>query len=88
MRDVLHHPNGITLEGFEPPRQTHFSSDSRVFGQAVPAERLWICLLTLLSNLKELDKFSNLRLEVAGGMTAEDEPYVEEQERKLVQAGI
>ena len=38
--------------------------------------------------LKELEKFSYLRLEIAGGMTAEDEPFVEEQRRKLIQAGL
>ena len=38
--------------------------------------------------LKELEKFSDLRLEIAGGMTAEDEPFVEEQRRKLIQAGL
>jgi glycosyltransferase involved in cell wall biosynthesis len=38
--------------------------------------------------LKEGGKFPELRLEVAGGMTAEDEPFVDEQRRKLRQAGF
>ncbi len=86
-RDVLHHPNGITLEGFEPPGKPTSVPTVGYLARLCPLKGLDL-LVDSFIELKELDKFSNLRLEVAGGMTADDEPYVEEQERKLVQAGF
>jgi glycosyltransferase involved in cell wall biosynthesis len=85
--DVLYHPNGITLQGYDPPSDPPAVSTLGYFARLCPLKGL-DQLVDAFLELKELDKFSNLRLEIAGGMTAEDEPYVEEQRRKLVQAGL
>ena len=45
-------------------------------------------LVDAFLQLKSTDKYPDLRLEIAGGMTAEDEPFVDEQRRKLTQAGL
>lgn len=85
--DVLYHPNGITLQGYDPPRDSPAVPTLGYLARLCPLKGL-DQLVDAFLELKELDHFSNLRLEIAGGMTAEDEPYVEEQQRKLVQAGL
>ena len=85
--DVLYHPNGITLDGFEPLLEPPKTPVLGYLARLCPLKGLDL-LVDSFIELKELEKFSDLRLEIAGGMTAEDEPFVEEQRRKLIQAGL
>ena len=85
--DVLYHPNGITLDGFEPHLKPPKTPVLGYLARLCPLKGLDL-LVDSFIELKELEKFSDLRLEIAGGMTAEDEPFVEEQRRKLIQAGL
>lgn len=84
---MLYHPNGITLGGFEPHPESPETLTLGYFARLCPLKGLDL-LVDSFIELKELEKFSGLRLEVAGGMTVEDEPFVDEQRRKLVQAGL
>tara|TARA_A100001015_G_scaffold321164_1_gene450519 strand:+ start:1219 stop:2517 length:1299 start_codon:yes stop_codon:yes gene_type:complete len=85
--DVLYHPNGITLNGYDPLSETPETPALGYLARLCPLKGLDL-LVDSFIELKELDEFSELRLEIAGGMTAEDEPFVDEQRRKLIQAGL
>jgi glycosyltransferase involved in cell wall biosynthesis len=84
---VRHHPNGITLAGFEPEKAPPVTPAIGYLARLCPLKGLDI-LVDAFIILKETGGFSDLRLEIAGGMTAEDEPFVDEQRRKLAQAGL
>ena len=84
---VHHHPNGITLEGFEPEKAPPATPAIGYLARLCPLKGLDILVDAFLF-LKETGEFPDLRLEIAGGMTAEDEPFVDEQRRKLAQAGL
>jgi glycosyltransferase involved in cell wall biosynthesis len=84
---VRHHPNGITLAGFEPEKAPPVTPAIGYLARLCPLKGLDI-LVDAFIILKETDGFPDLRLEIAGGMTAEDEPFVDEQRRKLAQAGL
>jgi glycosyltransferase involved in cell wall biosynthesis len=84
---VRYHPNGITLTGFEPERDPPTTPSIGYLARLCPLKGLDILVDAFLL-LKEMDKFPDLRLEIAGGMTAEDELFVDEQRRKLTQAGL
>ena len=84
---VRHHPNGITLSGFEPEKAPPATPAIGYLARLCPLKGLDILVDAFLF-LKETGEFPDLRLEIAGGMTAEDEPFVDEQRRKLTQAGL
>ena len=86
-QSIRHHPNGITLEGFEPQTESPGTPAIGYLARLCPLKGLDILADAYLL-LKEGGKFPDLRLELAGGMTAEDEPFVDEQRRKLTQAGL
>ena len=86
-QSIRHHPNGITLEGFEPQSEAPGIPAIGYLARLCPLKGLDILVDAFLL-LKDGGKFPDLRLEVAGGMTAEDEPFVDEQRRKLTQAGL
>jgi glycosyltransferase involved in cell wall biosynthesis len=84
---VRHHPNGITLKGFEPEKVPPATPAIGFLARLCPLKGLDILVDAFLL-LKETGEFPDLCLEIAGGMTAEDEPFVDEQRRKLTQAGL
>ena len=84
---IRRHPNGITLAGFEPEKKAPASPVLGYLARLCPLKGLDI-LVDAFLQLKSTDKYPDLRLEIAGGMTAEDEPFVDEQRRKLTQAGL
>lgn len=84
---VRHHPNGITLAGFQPDQEAPPIPTIGYLARLCPLKGLDILVDAFLL-LKGADKIPNLHLEIAGGMTAEDEPFVDEQRRKLAQAGL
>ena len=84
---VKFHPNGITTEGITPAKEPPKVQTLGYLARLCPLKGLDL-LVDAFIVLKESPKFSDLCLEIAGGMTSEDEPYVEEQRRKLVQAGL
>ena len=86
-QSIRYHPNGITLEGFEPQSEAPVIPAIGYLARLCPLKGLDILVDAFLL-LKEGGKFPDLRLELAGGMTAEDEPFVDEQRRKLTQAGL
>ena len=86
-QSIRHHPNGITLEGFTPQREVPSIPAIGYLARLCPLKGLDILVDAFLL-LKEGGKFPDLRLDLAGGMTSEDEPFVDEQRRKLGQAGL
>ena len=84
---VRHHPNGITLDGFSPRRDTPEIPTLGYLARLCPLKGLDL-LVDAYLELKQSDKHISLRLAIAGGMTEEDESFVDEQRRKLTQAGL
>ena len=85
--EVLYHPNGITLEGFQPASECPTPPSIGYLARLCPLKGLDL-LVDSFIELKKQEKFSSLRLQIAGGMTSEDEPFVCEQRRKLEAAGL
>ena len=85
--EVLYHPNGITLEGFQPASECPTPPSIGYLARLCPLKGLDL-LVDSFIELKKQEKFSSLRLQIAGGMTSEDEPFVSEQRRKLEAAGL
>ena len=84
---VRYHPNGITLDGFSPRTDVPEIPTLGYLARLCPLKGLDL-LVDAYIELKQSDKHEHLRLAIAGGMTDEDEPFVEEQRRKLTQAGL
>ena len=84
---VRYHPNGITLDGFSPLTDVPEKPTLGYLARLCPLKGLDL-LVDAYIELKQSDKYEHLRLAIAGGMTDEDEPFVEEQRRKLTQAGV
>ncbi|MEC9123737.1 MAG: glycosyltransferase family 4 protein [Verrucomicrobiota bacterium] len=84
---VLHHPNGISMDGFIPQEKPPTQLKLGYLARLCPLKGLDILVDAFLL-LKDTGKFPDLRLEIAGGMTEEDEPFVLEQRKKLAQAGL
>ena len=84
---VLHHPNGISMDGFIPLEKPPAQLKLGYLARLCPLKGLDILVDAFLL-LKDTAKFPDLRLEIAGGMTEEDEPFVAEQRKKLTQAGL
>ena len=85
--EVLYHPNGITLEGFQPSSECPTPPSIGYLARLCPLKGLDL-LVDSFIELKKQEKFSSLRLQIAGGMTSEDETFVSEQRRKLEAAGL
>jgi glycosyltransferase involved in cell wall biosynthesis len=83
---VLHHPNGITTEGFSSNVSTPLKPTLGFLARLCPLKGLDI-LVDAFIILKNSGEHPELCLEIAGGMTDEDKPFVEEQKSKLVKAG-
>ncbi len=83
---IQYHPNGITFEGFSPHDDPPSIPTLGYLARLCPLKGLDL-LVDSFIELKESGKHLTLRLEVAGGMTDEDESFVDEQRRKLTQSG-
>jgi glycosyltransferase involved in cell wall biosynthesis len=84
-------PNGISLAGYSDSRyQTSNGHGSPVLGYfaRMCREKGLDTLVDAFVLLKQRDSTKNLRLHVGGGCGPGDEPFVEQQRRKLAQAGI
>ncbi len=80
-------PNGISVEGYEPaaeppdpPTVGYLARMNRVKGLEQ--------LVDAFIRLKQRDRVGGLRLEVAGAMTPEDEPFVEAMKERLKEADL
>ncbi|MDC1004057.1 glycosyltransferase family 4 protein [Opitutales bacterium] len=85
--NVLHHPNGITTDGFSCNENVISPPTVGFLARLCPLKGLDILIDAFLI-LKKSSKHTDLRLEIAGGMTGEDEPFVQEQKDKLENAGL
>ena len=85
--NVLYHPNGITTDGFASNENEVSPPTVGFLARLCPLKGLDILIDAFLI-LKESEKYADLRLEIAGGMTEEDEPFVQEQKGKLDSAGL
>jgi len=84
---IKYHPNGITTEGILPAENAPASPSLGYLARLCPLKGLDI-LVDAFIELKDSGNHDNLSLNIAGGMTDEDEPFVEEQRSKLVRAGL
>ena len=85
--NVLYHPNGITTDGFSCNENVVSPPAVGFLARLCPLKGLDILIDAFLI-LKKSSKHTDLRLEIAGGMTEEDEPFVQEQKDKLESAGL
>lgn len=84
-------PNGISLAGYSDSRyQTPNGHGSPVLGYFARMchEKGLDTLVDAFVFLKQRDNTKNLRLHVGGGCGPGDEPFVDQQRRKLAQAGL
>jgi len=87
-KDRLHHlPNGITLDGYSPAKEPPKTLSLGFLARQCPIKGLDL-LVDAYLEIMERGNFGELELHVAGGMTEDDEPYVEEQKTKLRSAGF
>ena len=84
---IKYHPNGITTEGISPSENVPSSPSLGYLARLCPLKGLDI-LVDSYIELKDSGNHDNLSLKIAGGMTNEDEPFVEEQRSKLSRAGL
>ena len=84
---IKHHPNGITTKGIVPVDNAPASPSLGYLARLCPLKGLDI-LVDAFIELKDSGKHEDLSLRIAGGMTDEDEPFVEEQRSKLSRAGL
>ena len=84
---IKHHPNGITTKGIVPVDNAPASPSLGYLARLCPLKGLDI-LVDAFIELKDSGKHDDLSLRIAGGMTDEDEPFVEEQRSKLSRAGL
>ena len=85
--NVQYHPNGITTDGFSYNENEVSPQTVGFLARLCPLKGLDILIDAFLI-LKESGKYADLRLEIAGGMTEEDESFVQEQKDKLKSAGL
>ena len=84
---IKYHPNGITTEGVFPAKELPLPPSVGYLARLCPLKGLDI-LVDAFIGLKESGKHEHLHLKIAGGMTDEDVPFVEEQKSKLLRAGL
>ena len=84
---IKHHPNGITTKGIVPVDNVSASPSLGYLARLCSLKGLDI-LVDAFIELKDSGKHDDLSLRIAGGMTDEDEPFVEEQRSKLSRAGL
>ena len=84
---VKHHPNGITTEGILPNTDVPSIPTLGYLARLCPLKGLDI-IVDVFIELKNSGNHEQLILKIAGGMTDEDKPFVEEQRSKLSKAGL
>jgi glycosyltransferase involved in cell wall biosynthesis len=80
-------PNGITTEDIHPTESIPASPTLGYLARLSPLKGLDI-LVDAFIQLKDVNKYEDLTLKIAGGMTDEDIPYVDEQRTKITEAGL
>ena len=80
-------PNGINLEGYQPARNPPQPPTVGYLARLTSDKGLGICIKAYI-HLKREGRYPDCRLEVAGTLTREDRPYVDEQRRLLKEAGL
>ena len=84
---ISFHPNGITTEDIHPAENIPASPTLGYLARLSPLKGLDL-LVDAFIQLKDVNKYEDLTLKIAGGMTDEDIPYVDEQRTKLTKAGL
>ena len=84
---IKHYPNGITTEGILPDENAPSLPSLGYLARLCPLKGLDL-LVDAFIELKDSGDHDKLSLKIAGGMTDEDEPFVEEQKSKLSRAGL
>ena len=84
---IKHYPNGITTEGILPVENAPSSPSLGYLARLCPLKGLDL-LVDAFIELKGTGNHDKLSLKIAGGLTDEDEPFVEEQKSKLSRAGL
>lgn len=87
LENIRYHPNGITTEGVVPSHEQLKVPTIGYLARLCPLKGLDI-LVDSFIELKDSERHKDLRLNIAGGMTNEDEPFVNEQKSKLSRAGL
>lgn len=75
-------PNGISLDGYYPRNSPPENLSIGFLARLCPLKGLHVLVDAYIEIMKR-GNHPELELRVAGGMTDEDEPYVEEQKKKL-----
>ena len=87
LENIRFHPNGITTDRITPNKDEPEFPTIGYLARLCPLKGLDI-LVDSFIELKDSGKHNDLRLNVAGGMTDEDESFVNEQKSKLYRAGL
>jgi glycosyltransferase involved in cell wall biosynthesis len=86
--DKLHFlPNGITLDGYAPSLRPPAKPAIGFLARLNPLKGLDL-LVEAYMEIMRRGNHPDLELRVAGGMTDDDEPYVDEQKKKLDASGL
>lgn len=86
--DKLHHlPNGISLDGYAPAETIPQTPALGFLARQCPLKGLDLLVDAYLEIMKR-GRRPDLELRIAGGMTGEDNAYVNEQKNKLRDAGL
>jgi len=86
--NVLYHPNGITTDGFSCNENVVSPPTIGFLARLCPLKGLDILIDAFLILKKSSKHILICGLEIAGGMTEEDEPFVQEQKDKLESASL
>jgi glycosyltransferase involved in cell wall biosynthesis len=81
-------PLGLNLEGYPPAPAAQFSPPVIGFFARMCREKGLPVLVDAFVQLRQRSKAPPARLKIGGGCGPSDEPVVEEQKRKLAQAGL
>jgi glycosyltransferase involved in cell wall biosynthesis len=79
--------NGISLDGYPMERDEPSEPTIGYFARICPEKGLDL-LIDAFIQLKQSDKYSELKLAVAGTLPQENESFLDEQKRKIIAAGF
>jgi glycosyltransferase involved in cell wall biosynthesis len=84
---ILPLSNGISLDGYPTDRDEPSKKTIGYFARICPEKGLDL-LVDVFIQLKQSDKYPELKLAVAGTLPQENESFLEEQKRKITTAGL
>ena len=84
---ILPLSNGISLDGYPAERVESCEPTIGFFARICPEKGLDL-LIDAFIQLKQSDKYPELKLAVAGTLPQENESFLEEQKRKIIAAGL